>query len=710
MRLIFMCSLIVCFNALDVDAEIQRDDLIATLKGYENAVTMDRSGLDALKKQAAYQSALQAWDLIRRLDEATLAAWNADASRLELLQQLLNDPDAMAALLESGPVPDDMSGVLDLLYDITRLHPDAMDNPISRDTAIACAHEGIRRKMDRDLAIARGDYFIRNWKDRRLHAVFDDIQPWERRFIAYGPQWGGYSEISSMEYLLENVHIPVEAYSGACWRAPYRGRNAFGDSVHGRWYYQPIADHYDSFAEMVDIHGGVCGALSNFGAAAAIANGVPALTVGEPGHCAYAVRVRPNQWQPAYSLTWQRYPHTHFFGGKWEHLIATDDCFSKPDMVAEALQWRRMSERFAALDNTEMSGAAMWQAVETHPPHLNLWVKLASKLNEQNADAKLWQRYHDLIIEKTLPAYPDSTFYILQHHVYPKLLAEANTPQEKAAVLMPFQEALSDAAKAGRWDYEHTLRMADRWIADEAAFEQMLSELIEVQLNREAYSGLCIGWIAGRYKDKPEKLQALAASIAQSADQESPDASKNAIMAMARMVLPEAAKRGDRQTFWTVGQLTEPYVGGTVKGVEAPQPKGFPLSDGGLLMVSSPGNRYDNPATHWGVLSPNGGAFHTAGEKNSIAEIGLGHFGQPQEILIVTRPGAYQGRMVPFRIMVSKDRENWEEVYRYEGGPKRMYHIKLPEDTPTAHWVRYEKIGNGPIHLALFRVFGEKRS
>ena len=85
------------------------------------------------------------------------------------------------------------------------------------------------------------------------------------------------------------MKLTAKEYVGACWQAPYKLNNLFGDSIHGSAYYAPFG--HLIHAERVRNVGGVCGSLSRYGANAARANGIPALTMGEPGHSAYAVRV-----------------------------------------------------------------------------------------------------------------------------------------------------------------------------------------------------------------------------------------------------------------------------------------------------------------------------------------------------------------------------------------------------------------------------------
>ena len=135
--------------------------------------------------------------------------------------------------------------------------------------------------------------------------------------------------MKAFEWALKNVHIPDWQYPASCWRCGYVLDNVYGDSVHGSHYYAPwVGVATDNHMWLAKNVGGVCGGLSHFGAASACANGVPALTAGEPGHCAYIVLVN-GKWTPAYSLSWERGLHwipwdNHTFSS----LHLTDDLYA----------------------------------------------------------------------------------------------------------------------------------------------------------------------------------------------------------------------------------------------------------------------------------------------------------------------------------------------------------------------------------------------
>ncbi len=123
-----------------------------------------------------------------------------------------------------------------------------------------------------------------------------------------GALWKGFSELrcdqfrltaipahgaaESLEDLASMHNLPPRRYGGTCWTCPYRLHNFFGDSIHGRDYYPPWEHAYVRH-QASRLVGGVCGALSYYGAAAARAHGVPSITCGQPAHCAYTL------WAPA---------------------------------------------------------------------------------------------------------------------------------------------------------------------------------------------------------------------------------------------------------------------------------------------------------------------------------------------------------------------------------------------------------------------------
>ena len=229
-------------------------------------------------------------------------------SSIKLMEQVGGSEEWMSHFAFSGECvrPGMAFSILKKIY---KQHPDMLTNRTVRDIATATALEYAKSNWDQQDAVERANFYIQAWKDERLNTVFDTLPMWLRRMVCGCKGDNPYGSVESLQWALDNFHLPADRYSGSCWRCAYRLNNIYGDSIHGPLYYAPFEGSLGQNREAMTYYvGGVCGSLSHFGAFAALANGVPAMTVGEPGHCAYIVLVG-DKWTPAYSLSWERGLH-----------------------------------------------------------------------------------------------------------------------------------------------------------------------------------------------------------------------------------------------------------------------------------------------------------------------------------------------------------------------------------------------------------------
>ena len=120
-------------------------------------------------------------------------------------------------------------------------------------------------------------------------------------------------DADNARWLAERHCVPPRQYGDVCWAAPYRTYNFFGRSVQGSDYYPAWEHAYLRHERAVKV-GGVCGALSYYGSAAAKAHGVPSTPGGQPGHCAYSLwSESAKQWRLAYNVN----PYTGCHFGLW---------------------------------------------------------------------------------------------------------------------------------------------------------------------------------------------------------------------------------------------------------------------------------------------------------------------------------------------------------------------------------------------------------
>ena len=290
--------------------------------------------LTMLAAKPSYQRLLLRHEFMRQLGAEPLNQILAVKDGPAFLKALLADEAWLTMFLCSGPVTAP-ERCLRHLHAIWRKDRTCTRQRSTKSLATAVALEFGRRDWKEDRAWQRYTFYRDSARQELLHPVYDRLATWEKRFLA-GHGLGMHGEADSQRWLRDNVKLPIADYRGACWQVAYRGHNLFGDSVQSWTYYFPFQGSFDSFTEMTRFVGGVCGRLSGYGAGAAVANGIPATTMGEPGHCAYAIRTAPGTWAPAYSLNWKRGVHVNLYGSSWNMLMLTDR------MLAERA-WQRAS-------------------------------------------------------------------------------------------------------------------------------------------------------------------------------------------------------------------------------------------------------------------------------------------------------------------------------------------------------------------------------
>jgi hypothetical protein len=347
----------------------------------------------------------------------------------------------MDDLMFSGPLPDDPARMLRVLFGLWKADRAGFGIAQDRKMAAAVALTFGSSKWPEDKAITRYEYFRDSRKKGLLHPQYDGLAAWEMRFLASAGQNGGWGtwDDASLVWLRDNVKLTAKDYVGACWQAPYRLENLFGDSIHGSMYYAPFDEMIH--ARRVRDVGGVCGSLSHYGATAARANGVLAITMGEPGHCAYAVRVARGEWTPAYSLSWQRGLHTSLWGGTWTQLVLQDKVLLEKEAYEKSMAhlWQARALRES---NPDLAESAYRLALEAQPLHQPAWLEATSFLKDvRKPDASGWQAIQSSLL-KSLAAYPEAAWDVLANI---QSSALATLPDDKkTGFLLAFHQAISN--------------------------------------------------------------------------------------------------------------------------------------------------------------------------------------------------------------------------------------------------------------------------
>jgi hypothetical protein len=194
--------------------------------------------------------------MVWSLEQTAGPMWN-DPRFEDFFEALTGNEAWMRALLDSGPV-ENGPRVMAFLARLWTEDPGLASRPVDRSMATACALELRAADRDEDWMQSRYDYFRDHHADALLNRCYEELETWERRFLARGPQYTSWTSPESLTFLRERICWPRSEYVSACWQAPYRGFNCFGDTVQGWLYYHPFRGAFRRGLRRVVQHGG-CG-------------------------------------------------------------------------------------------------------------------------------------------------------------------------------------------------------------------------------------------------------------------------------------------------------------------------------------------------------------------------------------------------------------------------------------------------------------------
>lgn len=623
------------------------------------------------------------------------------------LRELMASKERMADLMLSGPL-DDPAKSLRILAAIWKADPKGVADRHEQTTAAAVALMFAREHWPEDRAVDRYEYFRDSRLAGKLHPQFDALDTWEKRFVVaagHNGGWGGGGwGDEALVWLRDNVKLPAEDYLGACWQAPYKGTNVFGDSIHGPRYYAPFA--FMNFARSVREVGGVCGSLSHYGANAARANGLPATTMGEPAHCAYAVRVARGEWMPAYSLSWQRGVHTSLWGGSWTQLVLQERVLGERASYVNCMTnvWQARASR---PKNPEAAEQAYRDALAAQPLHYPVWCEFVEFLRDvRKPDAEVWDAT-GRAVATALAAYPEVAWDVLSR--IDDEVFEALSPEGRMEFYLRFHERIAAQESSEMWEYEQALDDQAKALGVDRAQELAYFEKVLVtQSASKSWFAPTIAWGQRRFASDDSSSDGYFAALGRAFSSAGSDSSREGVKHAIRPAILAAEEAGNVEAFQSLGK-----AGSTLIDSPPQEAKGFPgelLSSGGLLRISS-SCQYDHPENHWGVLEEDvGGSFHTGRQKRPYAVVRLGKLGDLSGIVVLGSDyGQNGGRQMPLKVSVSEDGATWQEVFRTteQQGPWR---IPLKGKASRVLYVKAERDDDREefFHLAGIRVYGRR--
>lgn len=631
--------------------------------------------------------------------------WFARQTNAAFLQFLQNT-EVCQGLLCSGKYPESMAQTLDVLFSIWQADAASLkDSELT--TALAVALVFGDQKWPAEHAMVRYTYYRDSRRKGLLHPMFDTLKVWEKRYVVRGGGNGSYQakggwDDVSLVWLRDHVKLPAKDYTGACWQAPYRLNNVYGDSIHGSNYYLPFEDL--NHAQRVREIGGVCGSLSHYGANAAMANGIPALTMGEPGHCAYAVRTDAETWTPAYSLSWERGLHHSLWAqNTWTSLVLQNKVLAAryDHEKSQAYLWfaRNLGEK-----QPELAESAYRLALESQPLNAPGWIEAAQFRTSHQTDAASWGMMQKAALS-ALSEYPESAWEvvkIMQKNALPLLPAEQRLP-----FLIAYHQAIASKVGPVMWHFDRALAEQASWLADDSERLAFFEAVLAVQSASKSWFAPTIAWGQSAFTKKPETSEAYYAALGRVFAAAAGGTNLDGLRSALRPAILAAASSDNVSAFQTLGQAGKAFL--PQKNLDYEAFPGDLLSSGGLLKPTSTSN-WDSPEQHWGVLEPTGGSFHTNREVHAGCVVRLGKLGDLSGIVIVNSGGGQNGpRQIPLSVSVSEDGQQWTEVFTAKENAS-LWRIPLQGKATRVQFIKVSRSDdrNEFFHLTAIHAYGKR--
>ena len=694
------------------------------------------------------RASLAQWELIRVCGEKNVAALVASDGGATFLQALFQDPNWLESFLASGKA--DWPQALENLC-VLRRHGPKWEEPLSRRLATALAlqwgHGSRYRLVDRFQQIQQA------LRDGLMHASFDSLD-------VRGLRWAvpTYGTAKDFQFLLDDRQTRLRDYFGAHGAVRYVSFNVYGLTVQDQWnYIAPWAHVYGTgtgnrpFPAHRQV-GGVCGTVSTYGSAAAQAHGTPSIAIGQPGHCAYIIRVG-QEWPVANSVTWPSHANAPDWDGTgystlhrlYEPVHQDVERF----MAATRRGWMaqlQFSQGAGVLSlNVAVTGALTatatdWirtydQAIAAQPSNFGIWLEYVKLLETvKDLPATTWldlarRAARDLAIaheagwaivrrclEKMLPGLP---------------------PAERMAVLVACNQELRQDKwiKPEGFPYDGLLNWQADSLGDPALAVEFFGRLLTIHHSPKPDGnwifGNLLSWGTNRFAGNPATAPGCAKVMESFFHAQGAALDKNLLATTLANGIRKASESGDLVSYrlWRemAVKLLPPLKPEDVHlnaAQAAAVPKYEPfagdlLSQDGMLQTSS-ACPHDRPLSYAGILSGGwGGYFDTNNEEKPWAQVQLPGEAELSGIVLLQRyehaptEGEFQWA-VPLKISVSLDGKTWTEVAAFDKADT-VFRVNLEDKRVKARFVRIERLPGtdkarppGRFHFRNFLVYGAK--
>lgn len=643
----------------------------------------------------------------------------AQEGKGKFLSAFLNDQQWVELYLGSGLVPWQNDVGLGILAEIWK--KDGKSADFDRYKPLSCALASVwgggeawknpplqKRSRATHNPYWRYTFFKKRHKDGKLYPGFAKLRPWELRFIVGIPQQDWCDQ--SYAWAAENINLPWSRYGAACWAAPYTGTNTFGENVQTPEYSVPWMN--ESEAQRTQINGGVCGGLSHLGTVAAQAHGIPAYTVGQPAHCAYAIRLKRGEWQGAY-MGPDGGMHNYIFskGIAPTSFRLMEEVFKDDAAIDKAYRQSFIARAYDAIKSPKAKEE--WaKTTKMAPLHPDFRHEYQKHLAASALTPKDWLKYE----EDMLKSYKGHGFAAADAlEQIDADVVKAMNDTERRQWYAALHHALATTPGSWKLKLEPILKKQIAQLQSDDAKTAFLGEVFNIHMTEGAGANLgqVFEWAVKEYvQNGKEKQFADAFKHAADAASGKTDFGGDAKARVGNMrkayakAIVAAEEARSLPAFRALTSAAAKKLGLDQRGENLKETlPGTLVSDKGYIRFSSNADNWGSPETHGEILTRRGGNSHSVREKNVEAVVTLE---RPVELsgVIVRKADGNEWRMKKATLSVSTDGATWFQIAETDNMPK-VWSVSAKPGTK-AGYVKATFIseGNGEFaHISNFLIY-----
>lgn len=705
------------FTADDIPAERLKDPVAVYQEIADRVLAklgnLDEKNILAFMASPANRLDLNRLTLIRQIGTEGAAKLAAKPRGAEMLAAIMRDLNWSDGILYSGPTNNLEHGLENLLALYTADAESIQQDEVLKKTATACALEFAREGWEDAFMKPRYDFYSSSYKEGRLNVLFKDLQYWDMRLVAGcaegnydGPCWGG---VRNLTWMRDNVRLPVDRYLGSEYQLQYRLRNVAGDSVFTGDYLGPVWSYTNQTIAWAHREiGGVCGALSHYASFGALSNGLPAMPMGEPGHCAYALRVN-GEWRPGNSIYWQHSIQKTLWGQReWDFLILMQDLYGDHARTLISDQLMAMGDFLAARKKITASFNCYELALHVQPLNWPAYGRYAGylKLKAPN-DQKKWQALHDAVADglgSKKTGHYCAAGKMLVENVYPNLVPLIKEPSTRNKLFADFYKPI-DGWGTNRWEVKELLNAQASYCKDNKECKDFLHHVLHVLMAKKEYSGAVLTWGLGYVSKLPDdggKAQEEFSNMIVTAMSQTKTGKKDmeATWGSLGEAIAAAEENGERATFNAIGRLAYAKCKSKFekKNVKAPRFPGKVVSQTGLIKTATTMSDAKDSCLHWAVLQRFGGYIPGKFEGESTGTtIQLESKCEITGAVVILKEPIAKDKLKPgFTLQASDDGQNWTTIVpesEYDG--KLTLKFDARQAKAAGKFLRILRIGDG---------------